>query len=82
MGTLAHYLQSAFARHCPAGWTCRLEQPVLTAETEALLGYAPHVDVLLAHTDGRRRLWIEFEVSQFRFESFQQLRFTCLFNVF
>ena len=64
MGALTQYLQDQFTNFCPAGWTCRAEQRVLSANWEALLGYAPRVDVLMTQADGQRRLWIEFEVSR------------------
>ena len=64
MGTLTGYLQREFARHCPDGWVARGEVPVLSRDLAALLGYAPHADVLLERHDGTRRLWIEFEVSR------------------
>lgn len=63
MGALTGYLQDAFARHCPPGWRCRREAPVLAPELERLLGYAPRADVLLERPDGGR-LWIEFEISR------------------
>ena len=64
MATLTSYLQVEFARHCPDGWECRHEIPLLPRELEELLGYAPRADVLLERRDHSRRLWIEFEVSR------------------
>lgn len=63
MGQLAAYLQHAFASHCPPGWHSQAEVPLLSADLHRLFGYAPQVDVLLTHDDGRR-LWIEFEISR------------------
>src|SRR4051794_15663030 len=64
MGGLAAYLQAQFARQHPEEWQCRPEPPVLAADLERLLGYAPRADVVLERADGSRRLWIEFEVSR------------------
>jgi hypothetical protein len=64
MGTLTGYLQRAFAEHCPPGWTAHAEVPLLSSDLAALLGYAPHADVVLERAGGSRRLWIEFEVSR------------------
>lgn len=63
MGQLAAYLQRQFQTHCPPGWTAARETPLLSADLRRLLGYAPQVDVLLTHADGRR-LWVEFEISR------------------
>lgn len=63
MGQLASYLQQQFQTHCPPGWQFQPEAQLLSADLCSLLGYAPQVDVLLTHQDGRR-LWIEFEVSR------------------
>lgn len=64
MGALTTYLQREFTRLSPPGWACRHETRLLPIDLENLLGYAPRVDLLLAHEDGTRRLWIEFEVSR------------------
>src|SRR5690349_4299212 len=64
MGGLTSYLQAEFARQRPIEWQCRHETPILSAELERLLGYAPRADVILERSDGSRRLWIEFEVSR------------------
>jgi hypothetical protein len=64
MSTLAKSLQHQFSEHCPAGWRCHREGPVLSPELERHMGYAPRADVLLERTAGNRRLWIEFEVSR------------------
>ena len=63
MGQLAAYLQHAFQTQCPPGWHSQAEVPLLSADLHRLFGYAPQVDVLLTHEDGRR-LWIEFEISR------------------
>ena len=63
MGQLAPYLQQQFQTHCPPGWRAQAEVPLLSDTLRQLLGYAPQVDVLLAHEDGSR-LWIEFEISR------------------
>jgi hypothetical protein len=63
MGRLATYLQQQFQVHCPPGWQAYSEAQVLSAELCQLLGYAPQVDVMLTHENGRR-LWIEFEISR------------------
>ncbi|MBS1797383.1 MAG: hypothetical protein JSS81_26410 [Acidobacteria bacterium] len=64
MGNLTAYLQSAFAEHCPGGWTSRAEVPLLSKELNELFGYSSRADILLAKNDDSRRLWIEFEVSR------------------
>jgi len=64
MGNLATFLQREFLRQCPAGWECKIEQPVLSQKMAKRRGFAPRADVLLARLDGSRRLWIEFEVSR------------------
>jgi hypothetical protein len=64
MGSLTGYLQERFRAECPPGWECQAEFRLLTRELEAILGYAPRADVLLAERAGGRRLWIEFEVSR------------------
>jgi hypothetical protein len=64
MGNLTLYLQNAFADLCPANWTCRSEVRLLSEEFNELFGYSSRADVLLAKTDGSRRLWIEFEISR------------------
>ena len=63
MGQLATYLQKQFQVQCPPGWQGQTEAQVLSAELRQMLGYAPQVDVLLTHENGRR-LWIEFEISR------------------
>ena len=62
MGQLAAYLQQQLQIHCPPGWQSHTEAQVHSDELRRLLGYAPQVDVLLTHENGRR-LWIEFEIS-------------------
>ena len=64
VSTLTKFLQRQFSEHCPVGWRCHHEVPVLSCELEAQLGYAPRADVLLERVEGKRRLWIEFEVSR------------------
>lgn len=64
MGNLTVFLQDEFKRHCPAGWQCQRESRFLPAGMERILGYAPRADVLLTRGDGKRRLWVEFEVSR------------------
>ena len=64
MGSLTTYLQDAFSRLAPDGWSCRREAAFLSPELERRLGYRPRADVLLEKADGLRRLWIEFEVSR------------------
>ncbi len=64
MAGLTSFLQAEFARQPPNEWQCRHETPVLPADLERLLGYAPRADVILERIDGARRLWIEFEVSR------------------
>ena len=64
MGSLTGYLQDRFRAECPPGWKCESESRLLTRELEAILGYAPRADVLLAERAAGRRLWIEFEVSR------------------
>jgi hypothetical protein len=64
MGSLTSYLQDRFRAECPPGWDCQSESRLLTRELEAILGYAPRADVLLAERAAGRRLWIEFEVSR------------------
>ena len=64
MGVLARFLQQQFAASCPAGWECSREVPLLTADLEKTLGYAPRADILLQRADASVRLWIEFEVSR------------------
>jgi hypothetical protein len=64
MGAITEYLQDSFAEFCPPGWTCRREVQVLDSALAELFGYAPKADVVLDRDDGRRRLWIEFEVSR------------------
>lgn len=63
-GSLTPFLQEQFARHCPEGWTCRREVPLLSPALKKRLGYNPRADVLLEREDGSRRLWVEFEVSR------------------
>jgi hypothetical protein len=63
-GILARYLQREFLSHCPDGWRCFAERPLLDARDRALLGYDPKADILLERIDGTRRLWIEFEISR------------------
>ena len=64
MGSLTGFLQERFAAACPTGWTCTHEVDVLDAEWQRVLGYSARADVLLTRDDGRKRLWIEFEVSR------------------
>ena len=64
MGALTGYLQDAFERLSPRGWSCRREAAFLSRELDRRLGYRPRADVLLEKADGSRRLWIEFEVSR------------------
>jgi hypothetical protein len=64
MGSLTSYLQTQFSECRPAGWRCRKEARLVSADIEKLLGYSPRADVLLEREDGSRRLWIEFEISR------------------
>src|SRR5438128_7180232 len=64
MGTLARYLQHEFRTACPAGWRCTTECHLLDSSLRKVLGYSSQADVLLEREDGKRRLWIEFEVSR------------------
>jgi hypothetical protein len=64
MGNLASYLQSSFQKHCPSGWRVDLESHPVPQFVERFLGYAPRADLLLAHKNGRRNLWIELEISR------------------
>ena len=64
MGTLTPFLQREFSRHCPSGWVCRPEVPLLSPQMEELLGYKSRADLLLENIDRSLRLWIEFEVSR------------------
>jgi len=64
MSALTKFLQRQFTEHCPAGWRCHREVHLLPRELEQQMGYESRADVLLEHTEGKRRLWIEFEVSR------------------
>ena len=64
MGNLTTYLQHQFVEHCPRDWHCVAEQAMLTEELSDLLAFQARADVLLTCKDGKRRLWIEFEVSR------------------
>jgi hypothetical protein len=64
MGNLARLLQQRFREAAPAGWSSTAEQRIMSADLERQLGFAPRADVLLAHTDGSQRIWIEFEISR------------------
>lgn len=64
MGSLTRFLQDRFAEACPPGWSCRPEVDVLDERWQRALGYSARADVVLTRDDGRRRLWIEFEVSR------------------
>lgn len=64
MGTLTLFLQREFPRHCPPGWVCHPEVPLIPSQHANLLGYNPRADLLVERDDGTRRLWIEFEVSR------------------
>src|SRR5437879_7456209 len=64
MGSLTGYLQDAFAEHCPRGWTCHREAPLVGIDAAARLGFAPRADVMLEQPATSRRVWVEFEVSR------------------
>ncbi len=63
-GTLTRFLQDQFEATCPKGWTVAREVNLLPEQMRELLGYSPRADVVMTRDDGRRRLWIEFEVSR------------------
>ena len=64
MPTLTPWLQDRFEAHCPAGWRCRREAPLVDEAASRRLGFRPRADVLLEHGSSGRRVWVEFEVSR------------------
>jgi hypothetical protein len=64
MPTLTPWLQARFAAHCPTGWRCRAEVPLLDGAASSRLGFKPRADVLLERRADGRRVWVEFEVSR------------------
>lgn len=64
MGSLAGYLQHAFIEHCPRGWSCRREEPLVSKDAAMRLGFMPYADVVLEERSTSRRVWVEFEVSR------------------
>ena len=64
MAALARYLQHRFAEHCPPGWRCRMEAPLVDKEASRRLGFEPRADLLLEQAEGGRRVWVEFEISR------------------
>jgi hypothetical protein len=64
MPTLTPWLQSRFAVHCPRGWRCRAEVPLVDEAASSRLGFRPRADVLLEREADGRRVWVEFEVSR------------------
>lgn len=61
---LALYLKQEFTRYSSTEWECYAEERVLSLELEQVLGYKPHVDLMMKKRDSSKRLWIEFEVSR------------------
>lgn len=64
MPTLTPWLQSRFAAHCPRGWRCRAEVPLVDEAASSRLGFRPRADALLERAADGRRVWMEFEVSR------------------
>lgn len=64
MGSLTGYLQQAFIEHCPRGWSCRREEPLVTKSAADRMGFMPYADVVLEERSTSRRVWVEFEVSR------------------
>lgn len=64
MGSLARYLQAAFAASCPRGWSCEAEVPLVDRNAVRRLGFEPRADVRLTDRASQRRIWVEFEVSR------------------
>lgn len=64
MSTLTPWLQDRFEAHCPSGWQCRREAPLVDEAASRRLGFRPRADVLLEHSSSGRRVWVEFEVSR------------------
>lgn len=54
MGSLRRLLQEAFAAHCPKGWRCEAEVPLVGRGGVRRLGFEPRVDVSLTEGDIRR----------------------------
>lgn len=64
MAALARYLQCQFAQHCPAGWSCRDEVPLVAEDAGRRLGFSPRADLMLEQVESGRRIWLEFEISR------------------
>lgn len=64
MGSLARYLQRRFAQHCPSGWTCKDEVPLVPEDARRRLGFNPRADLMLEQAGSGRRIWLEFEISR------------------
>lgn len=64
-GALAQYLQHAMRTSTPRGWRAvGVEQRLLPHHVTERLGYAPAADLLIESQDGKRRIWVEFEISR------------------
>lgn len=64
-GVLAHHLQNAMRGSVPRGWRAvGVEQRLLPSSLSTRLGYAPAADLLVESQDGRRRIWVELEISR------------------
>lgn len=64
MAALARYLQRQFAHHCPAGWSCKDEVPLVGEDARSRLGFSPRADLMLEQAESGRRIWLEFEISR------------------
>jgi hypothetical protein len=64
MAALTRWLQSRFAAHCPSGWQCRAEAPLVNEAASLRLGFGARADILLEREGDGRRIWVEFEVSR------------------
>lgn len=62
--SLAAYLQHSFLHNVPNGWRGFAEHPVFSDQLKKELGFCPRVDVMLERLDGRKRIWVEFEISR------------------
>jgi hypothetical protein len=64
-GALTPYLQEFMPRTAPRGWRAvGAEQKILSPGVAERLGYAPAADLLAESSDGRKRIWVEFEISR------------------
>jgi hypothetical protein len=61
---IAETLQRRWVESPPAGWTAKLEVPLLDRGESRILGYQPKADLMLQHCDSSRRVWIELEISR------------------